>query len=364
LKSKRKPRPELNQIPRDVSEALPNQTELTLYKIANLEIRKAIDAYLKLARATNGLTKICSADIADERTRTILLAGLAVRGEMSAEAAIDEWRRRQAIPFDLETAIAAGVYKDIRSTGARFLDLLEIRTERFTVFSPRFIKQNPYLLPLFQHLGGIFSKSALKELVGAISDNAISGPAAARLSKLLQERVDPRAVNKGEILKRLESTLEGIVRDLIGRVLFESIVDRALRDQDIPFQREEEYDTLEGVVYDFRADFVLPTAKCPLAFIEVRKSSARHASLYAKDKMFSAINWKGKNPELLAVLVVDGPWTGETLRVLANVFDYVVPISRVPELAETLDAYLKGDRSKLKWLIDFRIRSASQGSAP
>jgi hypothetical protein len=74
--------------------------------------------------------------------------------------------------------------------------------------------------------------------------------------------------------------------------------------------------------------------------------------------MFSAINWKGKNPELLAVLVVDGPWTGETLRVLANVFDYVVPISRVPELAETLDAYLKGDKSKLKWLIDFRIRPA------
>jgi hypothetical protein len=44
---------------------------------------------------------------------------------MSAQTAIEEWKRRQAIPFELETAIAAGVYKDIRNTGARFLDFLE-----------------------------------------------------------------------------------------------------------------------------------------------------------------------------------------------------------------------------------------------
>jgi len=74
--------------------------------------------------------------------------------------------------------------------------------------------------------------------------------------------------------------------------------------------------------------------------------------------MFSAINWKGKTTDLLAVLVVDGEWTGETLRVMANVFDYVVPIGRVDELVRSIEAYLKGDRRKLKWLIDFRIRPA------
>jgi hypothetical protein len=235
---------------------------------------------------------------------------------------------------------------------------MEVETENFSVFTPAFINKNPHLLPLFQHLSGIFSKAALKTQVGSVSDNSISKPASVRLATLLQERVNPKTVNKGEILQRLESTLEGIVRDLIGRVLFESIVDRALHDQGLQFQREEEYNSLEGVVYDFRADFVLPSADKPLAFIEVRKSSARHASLYAKDKMFSAINWKGKNADLLAVLVIDGPWTGETLRVLANVFDYVIPIARVADLAATLDAYLKGDRSKLKWLIDFKISPA------
>lgn len=336
----------------------PTRSQSTLYKIAGLEIRKAIESYLELVKMTNGLTDVSLAALADERMRTIVLAGLGVHTEMTPELALEEWKRRQAIPFELETAIAAGVYRDIRKSGAEFLNTLEIETQNFTVFSPNFINKNPHLLPLFQHLGGIFSKAALKTLVGSVSDNSISKPASVRLAKLLQERVDPKTVNKGEVLKRLESTLEGIVRDLIGRVLFESIVDRALRDQGLKFQREDDYTSLKGVVYDFRADFVLPSSEKPLAFIEVRKSSQRHASLYAKDKMFSAINWKGKNAELLAVLVVDGPWTGETLRVMANVFDYVVPISRVADLALTLDAYLKGDKSKLKWLIQFRIDPA------
>ncbi len=206
----------------------------------------------------------------------------------------------------------------------------------------------------------MFSKAALKREVGSVSDTGISKPASQRLSDLLAARVNPDSVNKGEILQRLESTLEGIVRDLVGRVLLESIVDNALRDRGITFQREEEYSSIEGVVYDFRADFVLPNAETPKAFIEVRKSSSRHASLYAKDKMFSAINWKGRHKDMLGILVVDGEWTGETLRVMAKVFDYVVPIGRIAELAETVDAYLKGDTTKLKWLIEFTINKASK----
>lgn len=80
--------------------------------------------------------------------------------------------------------------------------------------------------------------------------------------------------------------------------------------------------------------------------------------------MFSAINWKGHNAALLGVLVVDGEWTRETLRVMAKVFDYVVPIGRVPDLVETIKAHLNGDESKLKWLIDFRITSARLSGHP
>lgn len=93
-----------------------------------------------------------------------------------------------------------------------------------------------------------------------------------------------------------------------------------------------------------------------MAFIEVRKSSTRHASLYAKDKMFSAINWKGKNKDLLAVLVAEGPWTSETLKAMARIFDYVVPLNSVSDVARAISAYIQGDRSRLKWVIDFSIR--------
>lgn len=328
----------------------------TLYQVADAEIRKCIEAYLMLTKETHNLSVVEENHVKDQRAGVILLAGLGVRRfDIEPREVVEEWKRRNAIPFDLEAAITTEVYRRIRELGATFLESVEKRTQGFKNFEADFIHENPYLLPLFQHLAGVFSKSKLKELVGSVSDSSISKPAAARLAKLLTERVDSKTVNKGEILQRLESTLEGIVRDLVGRVLLESIVESALKDEKVPFQREEEYSYLEGVVYDFRADFVLPDSIAPMAFIEVRKSSSRHASLYAKDKMFSAINWKGKNKNLLAVLVVDGEWTKETLLVMAKVFDYVVPIGRVTELANTIKAYLAGDMSKLKWLIEFRI---------
>ena len=259
----------------------------------------------------------------------------------------------------METAITASVYSDLRSVADHLFDELSAGTGGFSTFNVDYLVENPHFLPLFQHLSGIYSKARLKEQIGSVSDTRISKPTATRLVKLLNERIDPRSVVKAQVLTRLESTLEGIVRDLIGRVFLESIVETALQRQKLPFVRERDYESLPGVVYDFRADFILPNATTPKVFIEVRKSSSRHASLYAKDKMFSAINWKGETDDLLAVLVVDGEWSNETLRVMANVFDYVVPIGRIDELVQSIKAYLNGDRNKLKWFIEFRISPAS-----
>ena len=69
--------------------------------------------------------------------------------------------------------------------------------------------------------------------------------------------------------------------------------------------------------------------------------------------------YQGKSAELLAVLVVDGEWSGETLRIMANVFDYVVPIGRVDDPTQGIAAFLDDDRTKLKWLIQFRITAIS-----
>lgn len=332
----------------------------TLYQIADAEIRRCIEVYLGLAQASRGLTAVVPQHLADERARIIVMAGLGIQPRQSTPDEVHaEWQRRQALSFDLETAITAGVYSNLRTVAESLYEEVRAQTNGFTRFEPAYLVDNPQVLPLLQHLSRVFSKAKLKELVGSVSDNSISRPAAERLCRLLAERVDPKNVVKGEILKRLESTLEGIVRDLVGRVLLESIVDAALRRRRLRFLREDEYEALSGVVYDFRADFILPDANAPKVFIEVRKSSSRHASLYAKDKMFSAINWKGKTPDLLGVLVVDGAWTGETLRVMANVFDYVVPIGRIDDLVKSIEAYINGDRTKLKWLIQFRITPAS-----
>ena len=331
----------------------------TLYQIADTEIRHCIDVYLELAAVSNGLTTIRPEHLATEHAKSIVMAGFGFTSpDMTAEEIYLEWQRRQALPFDLETAISTSVYSNLRTFGGKFFDDLSAGTERFSNFDTDYIVANPHFLPVLQHLSGVFSKARLKEHVGSVSDTKISKPAAKRLVNFLHERLDPTNVVKGQVLSRLESTLEGIVRDLIGRVLLESIVDAALRRKDLPFVRERDYESLPGVVYNFRADFLLPDATFPKVFIEVRKSSSRHASLYAKDKMFSAINWKGKTNDLLAVLVVEGEWTGETLRVMARVFDYVVPIGRIDELVQSVEAYLAGDRKKLKWLIDFRITPA------
>ena len=168
-----------------------------------------------------------------------------------------------------------------------------------------------------------------------------------------------RTCAKARFCSGLSQRLRVSSETLLVRVMLESIVERALKEAGVPYKREDEYSKLSGVIYDHRADFIVPDEKEPKAFIEVRKSSSRHASLYAKDKMFSAINWKGKHQDILAILVVDGEWTAETLKRMAGVFDYVVPLRHVNVLAITIEEYLAGDKTKLRWLIDFRVTPAN-----
>lgn len=330
----------------------------TLYNVARDEMERLIPIYFQLVNDTNNFNDVRPEHLSSAEKITILLAGLRSHTDpnlVDSRRAVEEWERRLAVPFDIESSITTGVYYQLREVAERYYDLLVDETDSFASLNSTFIHKNPEFLPFLQHIGRFPSKAKLKEEIGSVSDTNISKPAAQRLADFLNQRVDLASVNKNRVLTSIYSTLEGIVRDLVGRVLLETVVASALVDENLQFQREEEYSSLSGVLYDFRADFVLPNAENPRAFIEVRKSSSRHASLYAKDKMFSAINWKGKHKELLGVIVVDGPWTEATLDVMTRVFDYVVPLNKCPMLAKTLSAYLQGDKSKLKWMIDFRI---------
>jgi hypothetical protein len=333
----------------------------TLYAVAGAAMDDIIKVYLVLAAVTDGFNKLSATDVPDVTRRRIVLGGISSpldADAVTAEQVVDEWTRMQAIPFSVENAVTRGVYVVLRNRVTELLLQMRDVTEGFNTFDSEFVSANSYLLPVFQRLLNVTSKSKLKELVGSVSDNSISKPAGRRLAKLLNERQPGRTVTVNELRLSIEPTLEGIVRDLVGRVLLEDVVANALDAAGVAYKRESEYAGIKGVVYDFRADFVLPNDVEPLVFIEVRKSSSRHASLYAKDKMFSAINWKGHNKKLMAILVTEGPWTEQTLQTMVKVFDYVVPLRKAPQMADIAAAYVAGDESKLRLLIDFSVRPA------
>jgi len=333
----------------------------TLYAVAGAAMADIIKVYLELAARTDGFNKLSADDVPDVTRRRIVLGGISSplnEETVTPQEVVNEWSRMQAISFSVENAVTRGVYIVLRDRVGGLLVQMEAVTDGFNTFDSDFIAANPYLLPVYQRLLNAASKSKLKELVGSVSDNAISKPAGVRIARLLNERQPGRTVTVNDLRLSIEPTLEGIVRDLVGRVLLEDVVANALDLAGVPYVREAEYDGIPGVVYDFRADFVLPNERDPLVFIEVRKSSSRHASLYAKDKMFSAINWKGYNQKLMAILVTEGPWTEHTLQTMVKVFDYVVPLRKAPQVAEIVASYIGGDESKLRLLIDFAVRPA------
>jgi len=312
--------------------------------------------YRRLVSKTNGFRKLEKSIFNDKNLKRIFAAGLGVNSDRAADELINEFNRRTTVRFDIESAVSVGVYAALRAYADQLFDEVYEQTGAFSNITADFLRENANYLPVFQQLHSQVSKAQLKKIVGSVSDLHISRPASERLCLHLQRNAQSEAeISKVVVLQRMETTLEGIVRDLVGRLLLEEIVATALKDHGVPFLREEEYAGMGGVLYDNRADFVIPDAEKPLAFIEVRKSSSRHASLYAKDKMFSAINWKGRHKDLIAAIVVDGEWTNTTLQTMSRIFDYVIPIHESEKLAAYLKRACDGDTSIQKWIIHFKI---------
>ncbi len=333
----------------------------TIYQCAQEAIGLEISRYLELVEVSDAFANIQVSHIHDFDTAVLFAAGIDSiipnKNSDFADYLVSEFKRKSAVQFDVENAVCVGVYHKIRPHAKALYDKANEITVGFQEFSGEIIKSHPYLLPVFQNILK-YSKAQLRKKVGSASDTSIAGPASVKLAELLLTAIEESDYEERRVLQRMEVTLEGIVRDLVGRILFEEIVAHALDKQDVEYLREEEYSAISGVVYDFRSDFVLPNPENPIAFIEVRKSSSRHASLYAKDKMFSAINWKGKHKNLIGVIIVEGDWTQATLKTMAKVFDYVVPLSKSAELAKVLKRAQDGDENILRWLIEFRITTS------
>lgn len=335
----------------------------SFYRVAGDAMKAFIKRYLALSKQTHGFLIYQGLTLSDRDDKLILIAGykLDLNPDTATTAAIlNEIQRNSALVIETEEAITRGVYEKVREYAAKLVEKLWLLTDGCKTFSPELIKGNPDLLAYFQQLAGLRSKSELKREIGNVSDQKISSKAATKLFDRVRKNLSETSFTKEKLAQSVEPMFEGVVRDLVGKVMLESVVADALDSAGVKYMREAENEQIVGVVYSNRSDFVMPTAREPLVFIEVRKSSTRHASLYAKDKMFSAINWKGKHPKLLGVLIVEGPWTQETLRTMGDVFDYVIPLSKSTLAAEVISSYLKGDVSKLKWIITFKVEKSPQ----
>lgn len=195
----------------------------TFYDLASKEMDRLIATYLDLLARTNGLSDLQPNHLETVESRAIVLAGVGSPLDpvgAAPERVVYEWQRMAAIPFDVEAGITVGVYRSIRQYAGILLDEVEQDTGGFRHFTSEYVSAHPHFLPIFQHLAGLFSKAALKRRVGNASDRSVSHSVAERLADLLNERTRAGPTNKGEILQRLESTLEGIVRDLVGKVLW------------------------------------------------------------------------------------------------------------------------------------------------
>lgn len=335
--------------------------EQTLYQHATELMVEIISQMLSLSQETAHFTNPNKNTFSCEINTKLFFAGVGLHTDFlpPTEKRHEHWLSRSAVPFNIEQAATTLLYERIKPFVDLMIDKAYEETQDFQSISDEWLYENPHLLPIVMHASGTFSKQELKKLVGSVSDTGISKPASKRLADFLETLPADAVPSRERIRERMKATTEGIVRDLVGRLLLEEFVASSLREAQIPFKRESEYDSLSGVVYDFRADFVVPDENTPKAFLEVRKSSSRHASLYAKDKMFSAINWKGKHKDCLGIVVVDGPWTNSSLEVMSRVFDYVIPIAQAPQMASIIARYINGDKSVLRWLIHFKIDACS-----
>lgn len=256
--------------------------------------------------------------------------------------------------FCPEKAIRGTLHQKLHEYSVSLIDYVLEETGDFSRVGAGWIYSNPQALPVLIAALGPYSKRGFngKHALSNPSDRSISMKDAEKIARLFMHN---DVESRSKIESNIRTTSEGIIRDLIGKILYEDIVERALTEFSLPFVREAENRVLEGSYMSARPDFSLPDPVVPKAFIEVRKSSAAHSSLYANDKCWSAINWKSRHPELLAVILYAGAWSRPSIETLKSVYDYVLPISESRKAAQLILAHLNGDPTVLKRQVRLQI---------
>ncbi|MHC5822777.1 MAG: hypothetical protein ACYT04_44820, partial [Nostoc sp.] len=194
----------------------------TFYKVASDAMEDYIKIYLGLSKHSNGFSNIQNLDLTSRHSRVVVIHGLSL--ELDPDTSTSEEIKREAermlaVSLDTESAITAGVYERMRFFANFLVDNLFKETDDLRFLPPEYLSANPGLLPLFQQLAGLRSKSELKREVGNVSDKSISKVVANKIVERINRNLRTRPFSKERLLQSVEPTLEGIVRDLVGKVL-------------------------------------------------------------------------------------------------------------------------------------------------
>lgn len=319
----------------------------SLSETASEEMRAVSACLQSLFLSTAGFSEVSEDDFSCPERGPILLAGKRLSCLGSAKANRSAWKTSDN---DFEHAVAAGqvVAGKLRIRAAEIVDFVFDQTAQLTNVTPDWIMAHPYTLPVFVNATGTVSKKKFKshfKLTNA-SDRSMGRTDATRIAEGIQADM---ALAPREIVAGMESLIEGIVRDQIGKVVNEAFIQQALDRLGVPYVRDEGgSNQIEGLVSASRADIAAPDNNNPKVFIEVRKSTANHASLYASSLMFSALDRRGRHPDSLAIMLYDGAWSGATKALMENAFHYVFHVLESDRAAEIVHRHLSGEDMRPK----------------
>ncbi|MBY3155375.1 hypothetical protein HFO56_23915 [Rhizobium laguerreae] len=302
----------------------------------------AVSACLQeLFRKTRGFLKTSVGDFEEGLAKDLLMAGKRLECRGSPKANRKAWH---GSPLAYEHSIAAGtvVTGKLRKQAAKIVGYVFDATSGLTELTVDWVTGHPFALPVFASATGTTSKKFRNERnIGNSSDRRIGKTDAARIVATLRSG---KILAKREVMAGMESAIEGIVRDRIGKVINEDFVRRALDEAGIPYLRDAPgADAIEGILGASRADFAIPAAAAPKAFIEVRKSGMNHASMFANDLSMTVIDRISRHPECVSILLFDGAWSGPAKEKLERAFDHVFHVLESDSAAATIKRHLAGE---------------------
>ena len=314
----------------------------SLSKIGEDFMVKVNDSLIKLFELTNGFNSPSLEHFENPIFSIMLMAGRGLDQHSTPKKNYTAYMASSGV-FKHHFATTEVTKDYLMSCASRILDYTFSETENLKKINADWVTKNPFCLPVLINAVTDISKRefAKKHKTTKANDIKIGATDANRFIKSLEGK---EIRSKSDILASIAKTVEGIVRNLVGKIVNESFVDVALSKLDIPYVRDNGTKApIKGYWKSSQADFAIPNNESPKAYIEVRGCTASHASVYAGNLSFTCLNRRIKHPGCLSILIYDNEWTSATLRELAEQFDYVINVQESYRAAEIIKRHLSGE---------------------